>query len=94
VQLASLRAAIGVVPQDTPLFHADIMHNVRYGRLDASDEEVVAAMKKAHVHDAVHQSSPTGTRRLSASAGLWCPGREAAARGSARFAERPADFVL
>ncbi|KAH9169570.1 P-loop containing nucleoside triphosphate hydrolase protein [Lactarius sanguifluus] len=53
VQLASLRAAVGVVPQDTPLFHADIMHNVRYGRLDASDEEVVAAMKKAQVHDAV-----------------------------------------
>ncbi|KAH9042243.1 iron-sulfur clusters transporter ATM1 [Lactarius pseudohatsudake] len=53
VQLASLRAAVGVVPQDTPLFHADIMHNVRYGRLDASDEEVVAAMKKAHVHDTV-----------------------------------------
>ncbi|KAH8989614.1 putative ATP-binding cassette transporter protein, mitochondrial [Lactarius hatsudake] len=53
VQLASLRAAVGVVPQDTPLFHADIMHDVRYGRLDASDEEVVAAMKKAHVHDTV-----------------------------------------
>ncbi|KAH9043965.1 P-loop containing nucleoside triphosphate hydrolase protein [Lactarius pseudohatsudake] len=53
VQLASLHAAVGVVPQDTPLFHADIMHNVRYGRLDASDEEVVAAMKKAHVHDTV-----------------------------------------
>ncbi|KAH9179119.1 P-loop containing nucleoside triphosphate hydrolase protein [Lactarius sanguifluus] len=53
VQLASLRAAVGVVPQDTPLFHADIMYNVRYGQLDASDEEVVAAMKKAHVHDTV-----------------------------------------
>jgi ATP-binding cassette subfamily B (MDR/TAP) protein 7 len=38
VQLASLRSAVGVVPQDTPLFHADIMHNVRYGRLNASDE--------------------------------------------------------
>ena len=53
VQLASLRSAVGVVPQDTPLFHADIMHNVRYGRLDASDDEVIAATKKAHVHETI-----------------------------------------
>ncbi|KAI9453320.1 P-loop containing nucleoside triphosphate hydrolase protein [Lactarius psammicola] len=74
VQLASLRAAVGVVPQDTPLFHADIMHNVRYGRLDASDEEVVAAMKKAHVHDTVtklHDGYATnvGERGLMVSGG-------------------------
>jgi ATP-binding cassette, subfamily B (MDR/TAP), member 7 len=53
IQLASLRRHIGVVPQDTPLFHADIMHNVRYGRLDASDAEVIEAAKKARVHDSV-----------------------------------------
>jgi len=45
--------AVGVVLQDTPLFHANITHNVRYGRLDVSDEGVVSVMKKAHVHDAV-----------------------------------------
>ena len=74
VQLASLRAAVGVVPQDTPLFHADIMHNVRYGRLDASDEEVVTAMKKAHVHDAVLRlpdayATTVGERGLMVSGG-------------------------
>ncbi|KAH8983523.1 P-loop containing nucleoside triphosphate hydrolase protein [Lactarius akahatsu] len=74
VQLASLRAAVGVVPQDTPLFHADIMHNVRYGRLDASDEEVVAAMKKAHVHDTVTRlpdgyATNVGERGLMVSGG-------------------------
>ncbi|KAI9434344.1 P-loop containing nucleoside triphosphate hydrolase protein [Lactarius indigo] len=74
VQLASLRAAVGVVPQDTPLFHADIMHNVRYGRLDASDEEVIAAMKKAHIHDAVMRlphgySTNVGERGLMVSGG-------------------------
>ena len=53
MQLASLRTAIGVVPQDTPQFHAGIMHNVRYGRLGVSDAEVVAAMAKAQVHDTV-----------------------------------------
>ncbi|KAI9431073.1 P-loop containing nucleoside triphosphate hydrolase protein [Lactarius indigo] len=74
VQLASLRAAVGVVPQDTPLFHADIMHNVRYGRLDASDEEVIAAMKKAHIHDAVMRlphgyATNVGERGLMVSGG-------------------------
>ncbi|KAI0258101.1 iron-sulfur clusters transporter ATM1 [Gloeopeniophorella convolvens] len=75
VQLASLRAAIGVVPQDTPLFHADIMHNVRYGRLDASDEEVVAAMQKAHVHDAVMRL-PDGYATTVGERGLMVSGGE------------------
>lgn len=49
VDLESLRKAIGVVPQDTPLFHSDIMHNIRYGRLDATDEEVKHAAAQANV---------------------------------------------
>ncbi|KAI9000654.1 P-loop containing nucleoside triphosphate hydrolase protein [Trametes punicea] len=53
LQIASLRSAIGVVPQDTPLFHSDVLHNIRYGRLDATDEEVVEVAKKAHVHEAI-----------------------------------------
>ncbi|KZS92676.1 P-loop containing nucleoside triphosphate hydrolase protein [Sistotremastrum niveocremeum HHB9708] len=53
VQMDSLRKNIGVVPQDTPLFHNDILHNIRYGRLSASDEEVVEAAKKANVHDTI-----------------------------------------
>ncbi len=75
VQLASLRAAVGVVPQDMPLFHADIMHNVRYGRLDASDEDVVAAMKKAHVHDAV-MKLPDGYATTVGERGLMVSGGE------------------
>ena len=47
-----LHCAIGVVPQHTPLFHSDVLQNIRYGRLDASDDEVFAVAKKAHVHDA------------------------------------------
>ncbi|CDZ98636.1 atp-binding cassette transporter [Phaffia rhodozyma] len=53
IELDSLRRAIGVVPQDTPLFHADILHNVRYGRLDATDEEVKEACRKAHVEQTI-----------------------------------------
>ncbi|GAA5924636.1 hypothetical protein JCM10213_000403 [Rhodosporidiobolus nylandii] len=49
IQLESLRKEMGVVPQETPLFHSDIMHNIRYGRLDASDDEVKEAARLANV---------------------------------------------
>ncbi|ODN73365.1 iron-sulfur clusters transporter ATM1, mitochondrial [Cryptococcus amylolentus CBS 6039] len=55
VTLSSLRRSIGVVPQDTPLFHADILHNIRYGNLGASDEEVYEAAKKAHVEGTIER---------------------------------------
>jgi len=47
----SLRAAIGVVPQDTVLFNESIHYNIAYGRAGASHDEVVAAAKSAHIHD-------------------------------------------
>ncbi len=45
-----LRDAFGMVLQDTWLFKGSIMENIRYGRLDATDEEVIAAAKEAHAH--------------------------------------------
>ncbi len=45
-----LRQMFGMVLQDTWLFNGTIMENIRYGRLDATDEEVIAAAKAAHVH--------------------------------------------
>ncbi len=45
-----LRSAFGMVLQDTWLFQGTIMENIRYGRLDATDEEVIAAAKAAHAH--------------------------------------------
>lgn len=51
VTQASLRAAIGVVPQDTVLFNETIHYNIAYGRAGASRDEVVAAAKSAHIHD-------------------------------------------
>jgi len=47
----SLRAAIGMVTQDTSLLHRSIAANIRYGRPDASDEEVKAAARKAQAHE-------------------------------------------
>lgn len=49
----SLRRAIGMVPQDTVLFNDTIRYNIRYGRPDATDEEVEAAAKLAQIHDFV-----------------------------------------
>jgi ATP-binding cassette subfamily B protein len=48
---ASVRAAIGIVPQDTVLFNDSIYYNIQYGRPTASRDEVIAAARAAHVHD-------------------------------------------
>ncbi|HTH39193.1 MAG TPA: ABC transporter ATP-binding protein/permease, partial [Rhodocyclaceae bacterium] len=47
---ASLRAAIGIVPQDTVLFNDTIFYNIQYGRPSATHDEVIAAAKAAHLH--------------------------------------------
>lgn len=56
---SELRQMFGMVLQDTWLFHGTIMENIRYGRLDATDEEVIQAAKAAHVHRFV-QTLPGG----------------------------------
>uniref|UniRef100_A0A672RVR6 ATP-binding cassette sub-family B member 6 n=1 Tax=Sinocyclocheilus grahami TaxID=75366 RepID=A0A672RVR6_SINGR len=53
VKQASLRAHIGVVPQDTVLFNDSIRHNIRYGRVTASDQEVEEAAIAADIHDKI-----------------------------------------
>lgn len=52
---SELREMFGMVLQDTWLFSGTIMENIRYGRLDASDEEVIAAAKAAHIHNFIMQ---------------------------------------
>lgn len=47
----SLHANIGVIPQETSLFHRSLMENIRYGRIDASDDEVIEAAKYANIHE-------------------------------------------
>lgn len=56
---SKLRELFGMVLQDTWLFHGTIMENIRYGRLDATDEEVIAAAKAAHAHHFI-MSQPGG----------------------------------
>lgn len=53
--LDALRSRIGIVPQDTVIFAANALENIRYGRLDASDEEVMAAARAAHAHEFIER---------------------------------------
>ncbi|KAL9615527.1 MAG: hypothetical protein Q9167_000040 [Letrouitia subvulpina] len=75
VTLQSLRKSIGVVPQDTPLFNDTIEHNIRYGRIDASSEEVRMAASKAEVHETV-QRLPAGYQTLVGERGMMISGGE------------------
>ena len=52
----SLRENVSMIPQDPQLFHRSLKENIRYGRLDASDDEVIEAAKKAHAHEFILQT--------------------------------------
>ena len=70
----SLRAAIGIVPQDTVLFNDSIFYNINYGRPDASREEVFAAARAAQLHDFIESlpqkyETRVGERGLKLSGG-------------------------
>ena len=56
-----LRAGVGIVAQDNVVFSADAMENIRYGRLEASDEEVIEAARAAHAHEFIERL-PQGYR--------------------------------
>jgi ABC-type transport system involved in Fe-S cluster assembly fused permease/ATPase subunit len=72
---ASLRAAIGIVPQDTVLFNDTILYNIRYGRPGASDEEVFEAARAAHIHDFI-VTLPKGYETMVGERGLKLSGGE------------------
>ncbi|TEB34600.1 iron-sulfur clusters transporter ATM1 [Coprinellus micaceus] len=93
VQLESLRKAVGVVPQDTPLFHKDIMHNVRYGKLDATDEEVFEATRKANV-DKTIQKLPAGYQTQVGERGLMISGGEKQRLAVARVLLKDPEIVF
>ena len=70
----SVRAAIGIVPQDTVLFNDTIRYNIRYGRIDASDEEIDEAARLAQIEPFIRElpdgfSSMVGERGLKLSGG-------------------------
>ena len=75
VTQASLRAAIGIVPQDTVLFNDTIGYNIAYGRPGASKQEIVAAARAAHIHDFVSRL-PDGYETMVGERGLKLSGGE------------------
>jgi ATP-binding cassette subfamily B protein len=75
VTQSSLRSAIGVVPQDTVLFNDTIFYNIKYGRADATDEEVFAAAKLAQIDDFV-RALPDGYDTMVGERGLKLSGGE------------------
>jgi len=55
LSLEQLRLNMGLVPQNPVLFSSDVFHNIRYGKPEASDPEVISAAKKAHAHEFISQ---------------------------------------
>lgn len=73
VTVESLRKSIGVVPQDTPLFNNTIEHNIRYGRIDATAEEVLHVSKRARIHDTI-STFPEGYQTMVGERGMMISG--------------------
>ena len=71
----SLRRAIAFVPQDPMLFHRSLMDNIRYGRQEATDDEVIEAAKQAHCHEFISQY-PEGFQTLVGERGVKLSGGE------------------
>jgi len=75
VTQASLRAALGIVPQDTVLFNDTIFYNIAYGRPEATRDEVIAATRAAHIHDFIERL-PDGYDTMVGERGLKLSGGE------------------
>jgi ATP-binding cassette subfamily B protein len=71
--LEALRQRIAIVPQDSVIFSADAMENIRYGRPDATDEEVIAVAKAAFAHDFI-SALPEGYRTFLGERGVRLSG--------------------
>ncbi|OGS96028.1 MAG: metal ABC transporter permease [Gallionellales bacterium RIFCSPLOWO2_02_FULL_57_47] len=75
VTQSSLRAAIGIVPQDTVLFNDTIYYNIAYGRPAATRDEIIAAAQAAHIHEFI-ESLPLGYQSMVGERGLKLSGGE------------------
>ena len=75
VQVDSLRRSIGVVPQDTPLFNETVEYNIRYGDINATKEQVIAAAQRARIHDII-EKFPDGYETKVGERGLMISGGE------------------
>ena len=86
----SLLGAVAIVPQESVLFSGTVADNIRYGRPDASDDEVVAAAKAARAHDFIMEMPEGYARAVSRPEARTCPGgRNSASPSRARSSPDP-----
>lgn len=94
VSMRSLRSNIGIVQQDVFLFAATIKDNIRYGRLDATDEEVIAAAKAAEIHEDIMEM-PDGYDTIVGERGITLSGGQKQRVSIARiFLKNPPILIL
>lgn len=93
VTQSSLRKNISVISQDTTLFHRSMMDNIRYGQLDASDEDVIKAAKQAHAHGFI-QDMPDGYQTMVGERGVRLSGGQRQRIAIARAALKKAKILI
>ena len=93
VTQASLRSQIGIVSQETFLFHDTIATNIRYGRLNATDEEVEAAARMAYAHDFI-MAQPDGYNTIVGDKGCMLSGGQQQRLSIARALLKNAPILL
>jgi len=94
VTLRSLRMNVAIGPQDVFLFAGSVMENIRYGRIDATDEEVVEAAKNAHIHNEI-MKFPQGYQTEVGERGLMLSGGQKQRVSIARlFLKNPRILIL
>lgn len=91
--LDSLRRVIGVVPQDTPLFNDTIWENVKFGRIEATDQEVSQAIEKAQLAPLL-QKLPSGSATIVGERGLMISGGEKQRLAIARVLLKNAEIMF
>ena len=92
--LASLRANVGIVQQDVWLFAGTVMENIRYGRITATDDEVVEAAKKAEIHEDI-LTMPDGYQTYVGERGIMLSGGQKQRISIARlFLKNPPILIL
>ncbi|MEQ8661626.1 MAG: ATP-binding cassette domain-containing protein, partial [Gammaproteobacteria bacterium] len=89
----SLRAAIAMIPQDPMLFHRTLMENIRYGRLDATDAEVIEAARRAHAHEFI-MATTQGYQSLVGERGVKLSGGQRQRIALARAILKQAPILL
>jgi ATP-binding cassette subfamily B multidrug efflux pump len=94
VTIESLRRQMGIMTQDTYLFSGTVKENIRYGRLDAADDEIVAAAKAVHAHDFIMKLSSGYDTKLEERGGGLSNGQKQLLAFARTMVSRPKILVL